>query len=336
LTAPLSGATTIQRMATHGLTQLASASDALRLRTATPASGPRSHDRRRRGRPLLAVPAAAFTSAVRAPRDRRRRCCRCRPDEREQLMEAKRGALARWRELDFGTPPATLDADSPICARGTAEGRGHAARPRRAASRLPRKPAPTPARRDAAGGSAALGTAPSRCSCSAWRSASASCGYTEPDACGTPRRGSTSLASLMPRRRTQRPSAPTRRAPRDAEDAAGHARGRRAPVLFAGRYGEAIAAYQAVLKRDPNNVDALTHMGLIAGMARGGARPRDGRPRPRSVRPGARAGPDYPPALLYRGQLLYEAKKDAGARSARGSSSSKSCRPARIGRAWSG
>src|SRR4029450_12863456 len=44
-------------------------------------------------------------------------------------------------------------------------------------------------------------------------------------------------------------------------------------------YGEAIAAYQAVLKRDPKNVDAMTHLALIvaigggphhAGRARGG------------------------------------------------------------------
>src|SRR5262249_61506744 len=36
--------------------------------------------------------------------------------------------------------------------------------------------------------------------------------------------------------------------------------------LFEGRYQEAIAAYQAVLKRDPKNVDAMTHLGLIVAM----------------------------------------------------------------------
>src|SRR5260370_915722 len=82
--------------------------------------------------------------------------------------------------------------------------------------------------------------------------------------------------------------------------------------LFAGRYGEAIAAYQAVLKRDPNNVDALTHMGLIAGMAARGEHGPEMVDRALGLFDRALAlAPDYPPALLYRGQLLYEAKKDA-------------------------
>jgi tetratricopeptide (TPR) repeat protein len=37
--------------------------------------------------------------------------------------------------------------------------------------------------------------------------------------------------------------------------------------LDAGRYREAIAAYQAVLKRDPRNVDAITHLGVILAVA---------------------------------------------------------------------
>ena len=74
--------------------------------------------------------------------------------------------------------------------------------------------------------------------------------------------------------------------------------------LFEGRYDEAIAAYQAVLKRDPENVDALAHFGVIVGM--GGhidqALETIGRALARD--------PNYAPALLYRGQILYEAKKD--------------------------
>jgi cytochrome c-type biogenesis protein CcmH/NrfG len=35
----------------------------------------------------------------------------------------------------------------------------------------------------------------------------------------------------------------------------------------AGRYNEAAAAYQAILKRDPNNLDALTHFGAILAIA---------------------------------------------------------------------
>ena len=36
--------------------------------------------------------------------------------------------------------------------------------------------------------------------------------------------------------------------------------------LSEGRYQEAIAAYQAVLKRDRKNVDAMTHLALIVAM----------------------------------------------------------------------
>jgi cytochrome c-type biogenesis protein CcmH/NrfG len=35
----------------------------------------------------------------------------------------------------------------------------------------------------------------------------------------------------------------------------------------AGRYNEAASAYRAVLKRDPNNLDALTHFGAILAIA---------------------------------------------------------------------
>lgn len=37
--------------------------------------------------------------------------------------------------------------------------------------------------------------------------------------------------------------------------------------LDAGRYQEAIAAYTAVLRREPRNVDAITHMGVILALA---------------------------------------------------------------------
>jgi cytochrome c-type biogenesis protein CcmH/NrfG len=86
--------------------------------------------------------------------------------------------------------------------------------------------------------------------------------------------------------------------------------------LFAGRYSEAMAAYQAVLKRDPDNVDALTHMGLIAAIAAQGT---EHGPEmiDRALTLFERAlarDPNYAPALLYRGQVLFEVKKDtAGA-----------------------
>ncbi len=79
--------------------------------------------------------------------------------------------------------------------------------------------------------------------------------------------------------------------------------------LAAGRYGEAIAAYQAVLKRDPKNVDAMTHLALIVAIG-GGPEHAD-----RALETFDKAlaiDPSYLPALLYRGQVLYEVKKDVG------------------------
>jgi tetratricopeptide (TPR) repeat protein len=75
--------------------------------------------------------------------------------------------------------------------------------------------------------------------------------------------------------------------------------------LFAARYGEAIAAYQAVLKRDPTNVDALTHLGLIVAIGGHADQALETIDRALTI------DPNYPPALLYRGQILYEAKEDA-------------------------
>ena len=79
--------------------------------------------------------------------------------------------------------------------------------------------------------------------------------------------------------------------------------------LAEGRYGEAIAAYQAVLKRDPKNVDAMTHLALIVAIG-GGPEHVD-----RALEAFDKAlalDPSYLPALLYRGQVLYEIKKDTG------------------------
>ena len=85
--------------------------------------------------------------------------------------------------------------------------------------------------------------------------------------------------------------------------------------LFAGRPQEASAAYQAVLKRDPQNVDAITHLGLLLVMSADG--PQRGELVDHGLRLFDRAlgiDPNYPPALFYRGQVLYDLKRDtAGA-----------------------
>ncbi len=78
--------------------------------------------------------------------------------------------------------------------------------------------------------------------------------------------------------------------------------------LDAGRYQEAIAAYKAVLGREPDNVDAITHLGVIlaiAGHAEGALEAFD---RALALQPG------YPHALWDKARVLYELRQDyAGA-----------------------
>jgi tetratricopeptide (TPR) repeat protein len=74
--------------------------------------------------------------------------------------------------------------------------------------------------------------------------------------------------------------------------------------LFDGRYQEAIAAYQAVLKRDPKNVDAMTHLGLIVAMGGHADAALETFDKALTI------DPKYGPALLYKGQVLYEVKED--------------------------
>ena len=44
--------------------------------------------------------------------------------------------------------------------------------------------------------------------------------------------------------------------------------------------------------------------------------------------------PEYPPALFYRGQVLYEVRKDVPGAIRRGRSSSRSRRPVKIASVW--
>ena len=71
-----------------------------------------------------------------------------------------------------------------------------------------------------------------------------------------------------------------------------------------GRYSEAIAAYQAVLKRDPRNVDAMTHLGLIVAVGGHADAALEAFDKALAI------DPQYAPIYLYRGQLLYEVKQD--------------------------
>ena len=134
--------------------------------------------------------------------------------------------------------------------------------------------------------------------------------YTEPDPnAGTPMPGSRPLAGLEAPGAANAP-----RGPLTPEMLQGMLQAARAS-LFARRYNEAIAAYQAVLKRDPDNVDATTHLGLIAAIAAQGEHGPEMVDRALGLFDRAlERDPNYPPALLYRGQVLFEVRKDvAGA-----------------------
>jgi cytochrome c-type biogenesis protein CcmH/NrfG len=130
--------------------------------------------------------------------------------------------------------------------------------------------------------------------------------YTAPDEATGPMPGSRPLSSLEPPA-SSAPSAAG--APRTVtpEIMQGMLQAARSS-LFEGRYGEAIAAYQAVLKRDPKNVDALTHLALIVAIGGHADTALE------TIDKALALDPKYPPALLYRGQILYDARKDvAGA-----------------------
>jgi len=240
------------------------------------------------------------------------------PDRRQQLEEEKHRALAALRELAFEHESGHIsDADY-------AELRGrYESEAARVLTELDRLAAPVPARPPVREGAAV--------SRSAWRHPVALgaaaillvafgvvlgtgiARHSEPDpSAGAPAPGSRPLAALA-LEPADRPDAPAvgagRGAPRPVtpEMLQGMLSAARAS-LFAGRYGEAIAAYQAILKRDPKNVDAMTHLGLIVAIGGHADTALETFDKVLALEP------NYPPVLLYRGQVLYEVKKDtAGA-----------------------
>jgi tetratricopeptide (TPR) repeat protein len=231
------------------------------------------------------------------------------PDPREQLLEQKRQALRSLRELAFEHEAGHISDDDYADLRARYE--------RETATLLaeldrlgpapvePQSPAPTP-RATAWRHPLAVGASAAALLAFGVGIGAGIVRYTTPDPpSATPMPGSRPLASLEPPPATGGGTG----APRTItpEMLQGMLQAARAS-LFEGRYGEAIAAYQAVLKRDPKNVDAMTHLGLIVAIGGHADSALETFDKALSL------DPSYPPALLYRGQVLYESKQDtAGA-----------------------
>lgn len=237
------------------------------------------------------------------------------PDRRQQLEEEKRAALAALRELAFEHASGHIGNEDYAELRARYEGEAaqvlteldRLAPPERA---RPAVPEPTPASRSAWRHPVALGTGAVLLLAFGIVLGTGIARHTEPDqAAGVPAPGSRPLAALEPPPGAG-PGAPAGGgAPRPVtpEMLRGMLSAAR-ESLFAGRYGEAIAAYQAILKRDPKNVDAMTHLGLIVAIGGHADTALETFDKALAI------DPSYPPALLYRGQVLYEAKQDtAGA-----------------------
>jgi tetratricopeptide (TPR) repeat protein len=219
------------------------------------------------------------------------------PDAREQFLERKRQLLRALHEIDFEHAAGHVSDEDYADLRARYE-----AETAEMLTELDRLGQPEPA-------------APAAARSHAWRhSLTLGVGglavlgfgiaigvgivrHTAPDpAAGLPPPGSRPLASLdAPAEGGGSLNPAMRRGMLDAARAS----------LFEGRYGEAIAAYQAVLKREPKNVEAMTYLGLI--VARGDHADAALETFERALA----IDPKYPPALLYRGQVLYEAKRDA-------------------------
>ena len=269
---------------------------------------------------VIAVPALAFTLWPLVRRGSGGMILPVPPDAREQLAEQKRSIVRTLRELDFEHDAGHVSDDdyAELRARYEAEAAGILTELDRFA---PAQPADAAAPPDAVYRSAWLHPVALAVSATLLLIFGVAIGvgivrYTAPDpTAGMPQPGSRPLADVATSPDAPRaPGAPGAGMPpggmgdpsrplspdvlKGMLDAARQA-------LFAGQYSQAIPAYQAVLKRDPNNVDAMTHLALIVAI--GGHADSALETFERALK----LDPNYPPAYLYRGQVLMEAKNDS-------------------------
>ena len=235
------------------------------------------------------------------------------PDPREPLFERKAAALRALRELDFEHESSHVSDDDYAELRARYESEAAAVLSEldrlAPAPMRPVRPAHAAARASAWRHPFALGAAAVALVIFGVTLGIGIVRYSEPDRMAAP-----PMAAAPPLATTDAPATPSSGEGARAippEVLRGMLQAAR-QSLFAGRPQEASAAFQAVLKRDPQNVDALTHLGVLLAMSADGAQ------RGELVDHGLRLfdralaiDPNYPPALFYRGQVLYDVKRDA-------------------------
>ena len=283
--------------------------------------------------------AAARRRARRGPRPR---CCRCRPTRASSSTRTSVPRCARCASWSSSTTPATSPTPTtPTSARATSReaaailselDRLGPAPPPRCSRRRRRRPWRRRPRRGWRHPRGGRRSARWRWWSSAWSSASAS------SASPSPSHPWPAPAGARRRPLTEEPSAANApRGPVTPEMLRGHAAARPARASTRGRYNEAIAAYQAVLKRDPEQRGRADPPGVDGRDRRAGpARSGDGRARAGSVRSRAEARSRVPArAPLPRARSSTRSARTCRARSVRGRSSSRCRRPARIASGWS-
>jgi len=262
---------------------------------------------------VLGLPALAFTLwPLLGARGRSQALLRFPPDRRGELEERKQATLRALRELRFEHEAGHIGDDdyAELCARYESEAAAALTELDRLGPAAP-APAPSPARvvesRSAWRHPAALAAGATLLLVFGIAIGAGVVRYAEPDrSAGAPMPGSRPLAppSGAGADGSGTPGAPRVITPAVLQGMLQAARS----SLFEGRYGEAIAAHQAILKRDPKNVDAMTHLALIVAIGGHGDTALE------TLDKALTLDPNYAPALLYRGQVLYESKKDtAGA-----------------------
>ena len=264
---------------------------------------------------IIGVPALAFTLWPLLRKSDHGAWLAVPNDEREQLVERKRAVMRTLRELEFEHDAGHVSDDdyAELRARYETEAGAILTDLDRLGPESPAATAPVAVRRSAWLHPAALATAAVLLLIFGVAIGVGIVRYTEPDAtAGLPVPGSRPLAELSPSA-PMAGAAPSGEPPRalPPEMLKGMLEAAR-QALFAGQTREAATAYQAVLKRDRENVDALTHLGLILAMNADGPQGSELVDHALGLFDRALAkDPNYTPALLYKGEVLYRARNDA-------------------------